>query len=73
MKKTSVYILILGIAFSIFITIIFFTKDNVDKTRSIELMQKEINLFNWVPLVSYVLVVIGLIILQQSDKWHSKK
>jgi len=68
MKKVGIFIVILGLALTIFTTVTFFTKEKVIDIGSIKITTNKPHHLNWSPLIGLALIGIGGIVLLQSNK-----
>jgi LPXTG-motif cell wall-anchored protein len=70
MKKVGIFIIILGLALTIFTTVTFFTKEKVIDIGSIKITTNKPHHLNWSPLIGIALMGIGGIVLLRSAKKH---
>jgi hypothetical protein len=68
MKKVGIFIIILGIALTIFTAFTVFTKEKVVDLGVIEITKSNPHHLNWSPLIGVAVMAIGGVIVWQSDK-----
>ncbi|HEY5470517.1 MAG TPA: hypothetical protein VIK07_08345 [Bacteroidales bacterium] len=69
MKKAGIFILILGLALTIFTAITFFTREKVVDIGSLKITSSEPHHLSWSPLIGIgVMVVGGAMFLVSSKK-----
>jgi hypothetical protein len=68
MKKAGIFIILLGLALTIFTAITFFTKEKVVDLGKVEITRNKPHHMNWSPLIGIAVMGIGGIVLWQSNK-----
>ena len=68
MKKVGIFIILLGLALTIFTAITFFTREKVVDLGKVEITRDKPHHLNWSPLIGIALMGIGGIVLWQSVK-----
>ncbi|MCX6255233.1 MAG: hypothetical protein NTV31_12245 [Bacteroidia bacterium] len=68
MKKAGIFIIILGLALTIFTAITFFTREKVVNIGSLEITANKPHHLNWSPLVGIAVMGIGGILFWQGSK-----
>lgn len=68
MKTAGIFILILGLALTIFTAITFFTKEKVVDLGKLEITANKPHRLNWSPLVGIGVMAVGVIVIWQSQK-----
>jgi hypothetical protein len=68
MKKIGIFIILLGLALTIFTAITFFTREKVVDLGKVEITRDKPHRLNWSPLIGIAVMGIGGIILWQSNK-----
>jgi hypothetical protein len=68
MKKVGIFIIILGIALTIFTAFTVFTKEKVVDLGVIEITKSKPHHLNWSPLIGVAVMAIGRVVVWQSDK-----
>jgi hypothetical protein len=68
MKKIGIFILLLGLALTIFTAITFFTREKVVDLGKVAITRDKPHHLNWSPLIGIAVMGIGGIVLWQSNK-----
>jgi len=68
MKKTGLFIIILGIVLTIFTAVTFFTRERVAKIGDINIMANKRHHLNWSPLIGIAVIGIGGIVYWQASR-----
>lgn len=68
MKKAGIFILVLGLALTIFTAITFFTREKVIDIGSLKVTSKTPHHLSWSPLVGIAVTVIGGVMFLASSK-----
>jgi hypothetical protein len=66
MKKTGIFVLLLGIALTIFTTVSFFTREKVVDLGKVEITRNKPHNLSWSPLIGIAVMAIGGIVIWQS-------
>jgi LPXTG-motif cell wall-anchored protein len=59
MKRAGIVILIIGIAFTLFTGLSFFTRENVVDIGALQISAKKKHSISWSPIVGAVAIVLG--------------
>jgi len=59
MKKVGIFIILIGLALTIFTTITFFTKEKVVDLGKVEITKNKPHRVNWSPLIGVAVMGIG--------------
>ncbi|MGC1389542.1 MAG: hypothetical protein WA816_00740 [Bacteroidales bacterium] len=68
MKKAGIFIVILGLALTIFTAITFFTREKVADIGSIKITANKAHHLNWSPLLGIAVMVVGGVVVYMSPK-----
>lgn len=68
MKLTGIIVLVLGIVFTIFTTVTYFTQEKVVEIGSLKVTKEEPHTIGWSPVVGIAAMGIGAALLLQSRK-----
>jgi len=68
MKKTGIFIILVGLALTIFTTITFFTREKVVDLGKVEITRNKPHNLKWSPLIGIAVMGIGGLVLWQSYK-----
>jgi hypothetical protein len=68
MKKVGVFIILVGLALTIFTAITFFTREKVVDLGKVEITRDKPHHINWSPLIGIAVIGIGGIVYWQSNK-----
>ncbi len=68
MKKTGIFIILLGLVLTIFTAVTFFTKEKVIDIGNVNITRNKPHHLNWPPMVGIAVMGIGGIVLWQSFK-----
>ncbi len=68
MKKVGIFIIILGLALTIFTSFTFFTKEKVVDLGKVEITRSKPHRLSWQPLIGVAIMGIGGIVLWMSYK-----
>ena len=68
MKKTGIFIVILGLALTIFTAITFFTREKVVDIGSLKITANKPHHLSWSPLIGIAVMAAGGVIILVSNK-----
>ena len=68
MKRASIFIIVVGLALTIFTTFTFFSKERVVDIGKVEITRDKPYHLNWSPLVGIAVMVVGGGLLWQSTR-----
>lgn len=68
MKTTGIVLLIVGLLLTIFTSFSFFTKEEVLDVGKVEINADKKQTVNWSPIVGVILMVVGGVVLWQSNR-----
>lgn len=68
MKTTGIVLLIVGLLLTIFTSFSFFTKEEVLDVGKVEINADKKHNVNWSPIVGVILMVVGGVVLWQSNR-----
>jgi hypothetical protein len=68
MKKTGIFIILAGLALTIFTTITFFTREKVVDLGKVEITRNKPHNFKWSPLIGIAIMGVGGLVLGVSFK-----
>ncbi len=68
MKKTGIFIIILGLMLTVFTTVTFFTRGRVAKIGDVSIIANKRHHLKWSPLVGIAVMGIGGVVLWMSPK-----
>jgi hypothetical protein len=68
MKKIGIFIILLGLALTVFTAITFFTREKVVDFGKVEITRDKPHRLNWSPLIGIAIMGIGGIVLWQSTR-----
>jgi hypothetical protein len=68
MKIIGLLIMILGLAFTVFSSISFFTRNEIIKVGALELTRSQPEYFSWSPFVGIAAMVFGVFLILQARK-----
>jgi hypothetical protein len=68
MKKTGIFIIILGLGLTIFTAVTFFSREKVVDLGKVEITRDKPHHLNWSPLIGIAVIVVGGIVVWQSSK-----
>ncbi len=68
MRKVGVFIMLIGLALTIFTTITFFTREKVVDLGKVEITQNKPHRFKWSPLIGIAVMGIGGVVFWSSGK-----
>jgi hypothetical protein len=71
MKKSGIYILILGLALTIFTAITFFTREKVVDIGSLKITTNKPHHLSWSPFIGIAIMGIGGVVILISSKKQS--
>jgi len=68
MRKVSVFIILIGLALTIFTAITFFTREKVVDLGKVEITQNKPHRLKWSPLIGIAVMGIGGVVFWLSNK-----
>ncbi len=68
MKKLGYFIILIGLALTIFTAVTFFTRDRVARIGDVNIMASKRHHLSWSPLVGIAIMGIGGVVLLMSPK-----
>lgn len=68
MKKAGIFIILVGLALTIFTAFTFFTKEKVVDIGKIEITRNKPHYLNWSPLIGIAVMGIGGVVLWRAYK-----
>lgn len=68
MKKTGIFIIILGLVLTIFTTVTYFSRERVAKIGDVNITANKRHHLTWSPLVGIVIMGVGGVVLLVSSK-----
>ncbi len=68
MKKAGIFILILGLALTIFTAVTFFTREKVVDLGNLKIMANSPHHLSWSPLIGIAVMVVGGAMFLMSSK-----
>lgn len=68
MKKAAIFVIILGLALTIFTAFTFFTREKVVDLGTVEITRNKPHSFKWSPLIGIAVIGVGGIMLWQGSK-----
>ena len=68
MKKAGIFIIIIGLALTIFTAITFFTREKVVDIGSLKITADKPHHLSWSPLIGIAVMVVGGVVVVMSPK-----
>ncbi len=68
MKKVGIFILLLGLALTIFTAVTFFTKEKIVDIGKVEITRNKPHHLKWSPLIGIAVMGIGGVFIWQASK-----
>jgi divalent metal cation (Fe/Co/Zn/Cd) transporter len=68
MKKAGIFIIILGLALTIFSAVTFFTREKVVDIGSLKITANKAHHFSWSPLIGIAIMGVGGVVVLMSPK-----
>jgi hypothetical protein len=68
MKKAGIFIILLGLALTVFTAVTFFSREKVVDLGKVEITRDKPHHLNWSPLIGIAVIAVGGIIVWQSPK-----
>jgi hypothetical protein len=68
MKKAGIFIIIVGLALTLFTAVTFFTREKVVDLGALEITANKPHHLNWSPLIGIAVMGIGGVVLLMSSK-----